>query len=85
MTAEEFMTQEQYYGVTSGDEFEIQKIMKDFAQYHVEKTLKAASESIEQEKLDWYDKYDYSCGVQTVPNTDNIEAILESYDLNKIK
>lgn len=46
MKAKEFMNQEQYYAVTSGDEYEIQKLMTDFAKYHVENALKEALDSI---------------------------------------
>ena len=60
--------------------------MKEFARYHVQKALKAASEGIDQTKLDWEDFHDFGKGVHTVPNTSDIDFILnEAYPLTNIK
>ena len=59
--------------------------MIEFAKYHVQKALEEASKSIEQTKLDWEDFHDFSKGVTTIDNIENIQAILEAYPLENIK
>ena len=44
-TAEEFLQQEQFYAVTSGDEYEIAQAMIEFAKLHVQAALESASKN----------------------------------------
>ena len=74
-TAEELLKQEQFYAVTSGDEYEIAQAMIEFAKLHVEAALKQASE-----KAYFRDFNDYVCR-----SDENKRSILNSYVLENIK
>lgn len=82
MTAEEFIKDAQQNPKKG---WTARKMLIEFAKYHVKKALEAASKNIDQNKLEWYDYYDFSKGVETVENTSNIEAILEAYPESNIK
>jgi hypothetical protein len=74
MTAEEFLNQEQYYAVTSGDEYEICQFAIDFAKMHVELALKEA----------------YNCAELDFPDLNgnvlvNKKSILNAYPLTNVK
>jgi len=75
MTAEEFLGQEQYYAVTSGDIDEIINAMVNFAQHHVELALKEALKSIPC--------LGSSSDIATYVEVE--KAVLNSYNLNNIK
>lgn len=72
----------------SGEFEEMEKfhdeVAKRFAIEVAKEALRNASENIDQKKLDYENPYDYSVGVTMVPNTENIESVLDENNIPSI-
>ena len=91
MTAEEFFSAENVTkymrenGIASIQETVV-ILSKQFAKYHVEQALKAASENVRDNiEIDWIDPYDYSAGHNGIKGEIDKDSILNAYPLENIK
>jgi len=87
-TVKEFLQQEQYYAVTSGDEYEIQKAMIEFARLHCEAQEKAILKKACTITTDSITNKEYRNGVPLgydVYEAVDKESILNAYPLDLIK